>query len=329
MKKCLVLGAGGFIAGHLERALKARGDFVVSVARKPPPFRKSVADEYNFLDLTNPPDFHHHFFRYTFDEVYQLAGDVGGLGYIADSGHDVAILTNSLKINLHTLEAIAKTGACGKIFFASSQCVYPDNRFEIDPFAAERIAPPPAPWKETDAVFENNFAFSKEKLYAEALYNAYARSGGHQVRIGRLGNVFGPYCEWNEPRSKAVAAICRKIAQAPYAGVVELWGSGDASRSFTYIDDAVEGILRLMNADYSGPVNIAHPDTVTIADLFETICSVAGKVLAWKSSPGPEGVKHRGSDNTLCRKVLDWEPTTSLWEGLEKTYPWVRDQASC
>lgn len=327
MKKCLVLGAAGFLGSAIEHALKARGDFVVSVARKRPPFRKSVADELNILDLTNPPEFHSHFFRHQFDEIYQMAGNVGGLGYIGDTAHDAEILTDSLKINLFTLEAMRKFSMAGKIFFASSQCVYPDNRFEFDPYASERIAPPPAPWKETDAQFENNFAFAKEKLYAEALYGAYGRNHGFETRVGRLGNCFGPYCTWDGDRAKAPAAICRKIAQAPYAGVVDLWGDGQASRSFTYVDDAVEGILRLMNADYSGPVNIAHPDTVTIAELFETICSVAGKVLAWKPSPGPEGVKHRGSDNTLCRKVLGWEPATSLWEGLAKTYPWVRDQA--
>lgn len=327
MKKVLILGASGFLAGHLEHRLRAEGHFVVSVARKLPPFRKSAADEYNFLDLTNTADFHHHFFRHHFDECYQLAGEVGGLGWIGVSDHDTDILVNSLKINLHTLEAIAKTGNCGKIFFASSQCVYPDNRFEVDPFAAERIAPPPASWKETDAVFENNFAFAKEKLYAEALYGAYARDLGIDVRIGRLGNTYGPWCTWDGARAKAPAAICRKVAQCSYGGVVELWGDGQASRSFTYVDDVVEGILRLMASDYQGPVNIAHPDTVTIAELFETVCSVAGKVLAWKPSAGPEGVRHRGSDNQLCKKVLGWEPATSLWEGLRQTYPWIRDQA--
>lgn len=327
MKKCLVLGAAGHIGGHLEHRLREEGHFVVSVARKHPPFRKSVANEFDILDLSNPADFHHHFFRYHFDECYQLAGSVGGLGYIGTGDHDADILTNSLKINLHTLEAVRKTGACDRIFFASSQCVYPDNRIEIDPYASERIAPPPALWKETDAVFENNFAFAKEKLYAEALYLAFSRNHGIDVRIGRLGNTYGPYCAWDGDRAKAPAAICRRVAQAPYAGAVEIWGDGNASRSFTYVDDAVEGIIRLMRSGFSGPVNIAHPDTVTIADLFETVCSVAGKVLAWKPTAGPEGVRHRGSDNTRIKKLLDWEPSTSLWDGLKKTYPWIKEQA--
>ena len=327
MKKVLINGAAGFLGQALEYRLREEGAYVVSVARKPPPFRPSVAHELNILDLTNVADFHAHFWRHSFDEVYQCAGEVGGLGFISNVVHDADILTNSLKINLYTLEAIVKSGGVGKIFFASSQCVYPDNRIEVDPYASERIAPPPAPWKETDACFENNFAFAKEKLYAEALYTAYARNHGIDVAIGRLGNVYGPFSVWQGDRAKAPAAICTKVARSPYAGVVELWGDGRASRSFTYVDDAVEGILRLMRSDAKGPVNIAHPETVTIADLFETVCSVAGKVLAWKSSPGPEGVRHRGSDNTLCRKLLDWEPTTSLWDGLEKTYPWVRNQA--
>ena len=328
VKKSLVLGASGFLGQHLEYALKVRGDFVVSVGRRPSHmlYRKSVADEFNVLDLTNVPEFHSHFFRHTFDEVYNMAGEVGGLGWIGTGQHDAEILTNSLKINLYTLEAMQKTGAANKIFFASSQCVYPDAKLSIDPFASERIAPPPSPWREQDASW-NTFAFGQEKLYAEALYNAYHRNHGLDVRIGRLGNIYGPYSTWNGDRAKAVAAICRKVSQAPYAGVIELWGDGHQTRSFTYVDDAIDGILRLMASEYSGPVNIAHPDLVSIADLFETICSVAGKVLAWNPTDGLQGVRNRGSDNTLCKQVLGWEPHTCLYEGIEKTYPWIKEQA--
>lgn len=231
MKKVLILGASGFLGGHLEHRLKAEGCYVVSVARKPPPYRKSVANENNILDLTNDAGFHHHFYRHHFDEVYQLAGNVGGLGYIGTGDHDATILTNSLKINLYTLEAIRKTQACDKIFFASSQCVYPD-KFEIDPFAAERIAETAdnSAHRETDAHFDT-FAFGQEKLYSEKLYDAYARNYGINVRIGRLGNTYGPYSVWNGPRAKAVAAICRKVAEAPYAGVIDIWGDGQQQRS--------------------------------------------------------------------------------------------------
>jgi GDP-D-mannose 3', 5'-epimerase len=322
MKKCLVLGSSGFLGQHLEYKLKERGDFVVGVARKYPPYRKSVADETNVLDLTNMAEFHSHFLRHHFDEVFQLAGLVGGLGYIGTGDNDAAILTNSLKINLYTLEAIRHTQACDRIFFASSQCVYPD-RFEIDPFIAERVHDPKH--REIDASF-NTFAFGKEKLYAEALYDAFASNYGLQVRIGRLGNVYGPYSCWAGERAKAPAAICRKVAEAPYAGVVDLWGDGTQSRSFTFVDDAIDGILRLMRSDYNQPVNIAHPGTVTIKELFETTCRVANKILGWQPSEGPTGTAARGSDNTLCRKVLDWEPSTSLSQGLSTTYPWIREQ---
>lgn len=329
MKKVLICGAAGLLGSHLEYRLKAEGAYVVSVARKPPPYRKSVADELNILDLTNGPEFHSHFFRHHFDEVYQCAGLVGGLGYIGTGDHDADILRESLQINLHTLEAIRRTQACDKIFFASSQCVYPD-RFEVDPFAGERPIvignQGSVLHRETDAHFDT-FAFGQEKLYAEKLYDAYARNYGVNVRVGRIGNTYGPYCPWDGNRSKAPAAICRKVARAEYAGIVDLWGNASARRSFTYVDDTIDGILRLMASDYNQPVNIAHGDTVTIQELFETTCRVANKVLAFRSAEGPVGVQARGSDNTLCRKVLNWEPQTSLSAGLAITYPWVRDQA--
>ena len=329
MKKVLVLGASGFLAGHLEHRLKAEGYYVVSVARKQPPYRKSIADETNILDLTNPSDFHHHFYRHNFDWVFQMAGEVGGLGYISDRNNDAAILTNSLKINRHTLEAIRRTQAAGKIFFASSQCVYPDQDIGVDPFAQERIVSEldllPRPNNESAASF-NTFAFGQEKLFAEKLYDAYSRNYGIPVAIGRIGNVYGPYCTWDGPRAKAPAALCRKVAAAFYGAPVELWGNAQQTRSFTYVDDAIEGIIRLMRSDYAAPVNIAHAETVTIEHLFEMICKVAGKVLGYKPVEGPIGVMHRGSDNTLCRSVLHWEPSTSIEDGIAKTYPWIKEQ---
>lgn len=328
MKKILILGAAGFIGSALEHRLKRDGHFVVSVARRPPQYRKSVADEFNFLDLANESNSHAHFFRYSFDEVYQLASDVGGLNYIGTGDNDANILTNSLKINLFTLEAMRRSGSKARILFASSQCVYPDI-FDVDPFAGERIVSEldlmhSAP-RETDASF-NTFAFGQEKLFSEKLYDAYARNHDFDVRIARLGNTYGPFCTWDGNRAKAPAAICRKVAQAPYAGVVDLIGDGQQTRSFTYIDDAVEGLIRLMASDYNKPVNIAHSETVTIAELFDTICRAANKVIAWRQMDGPTGVRSRGSDNTLCRQVLGWEPSTSLWYGMGITYPWVREQ---
>ena len=326
MKKILILGAAGFLGHHLEHRMKAEGHYVVSVARKHPPYRKSVANEFNILDLTNVSDFHSHFFRHQFDECYALAGEVGGLGYISEPANDAAILTNSLKINLHTLEAIARTGNCKRIFFASSHCVYP-NRHEIDPFAQERLTihRPNSP-RETNAQFDGNMAFAKEKLYAEALYTAMAAAHGFEARIGRLGNTYGPYCTWEGPRAKSVAALCRKVAEAPYAGVIDVWGDGQQTRSFTYVDDVIEGMVRLMASDCREPVNIAHGEPVRIGDLVDTICNVAGKIVGVNYTDGPVGPRHRGSDNEFCKHVLGWEPSIGLRQGLELTYPWIKEQ---
>lgn len=327
MNKVLILGSSGFLGSHLEYRLKAEGHTVISIARSRPAYRKSVADEMNYFDLTNPPEFHSHFYRHNFDRVYQCAGEVGGLGFIGDSDNDARILTNSLKINLHTLEAIRlHPDSVGRIFFVSSQCVYNEPAF--DPYRQERLAPHAN--REQDASF-NNVAFAKEKLYAESLYQAYARGFGLDVRIGRLGNTYGPFSRWDGDRAKSVASLCRKVAEAPYAEPVAIWGDGTQSRSYTYVDDAVDGIIRLTESKHAdaldgAPVNIASPETVTIAHLFDTICQVAGKILACKSVPGPVGVSERASDNTLLKQVLDWEPTTSLAEGLAKTYPWIREQ---
>lgn len=327
MKKCLVLGAAGMIGQALEYRLKAEGNFVVSIARKFPPYRKSVADETNILDLTNTADYHAHFWRHEFDEVFQMAGSVGGIGYISNHENDADILTNSLKINLHTLEAMRRAESYARIFFASSQCVYPGH-LEVDPFAAERLADrKPGFFREQDAQFGDS-AFAQEKLYSEAIYQAYAINYGIDCRIGRLGNTYGPYCCWSDPRAKSVAALCRKVATAGYGEPVEIWGTGEQKRSFTYVDDTVEGILRLMDGpNYQGPVNIAHGELYSIKELFETICQVAGKVLGPRYIDGPTGACERGSDNTLARSLLNWEPPTSLEEGLRKTYPWIRDQA--
>lgn len=322
MKKVLILGAAGFLGSHLEHRLKADGCFVVSAARHNPRYRDSVADEFHYLDLRDARSVGVLMSRHEFDEVYQMAGDVGGLGHIAVGSNDAEIMTNSTKINLAVLE-VAVGYRPGKIFFASSQCVYPD-KFEVDPFAAERISI--AAHREIDAHFDT-FAFGQEKLFAEKLYDAYRRNYGVECRVARIGNTFGPYCCWEGPRAKSVAAICRKVAQSPYAGTIDLWGNASQTRSFTYVDDIVEGIIRLTASNYSQPVNLASSEEVTIECLFETICRTAGKILGYKESDGPVGVRSRSSDNTLCRQVLGWEPTTLLAEGLAKTYPWVAKQA--
>lgn len=321
MKKNLILGASGFLGGHLEARLKLDGDFVVSAGRSRPRYRESVADEFHFVDLRDSPLVHVLMARHEYDCVWQLAGDVGGLGHIGTGQHDAEIMTNSTRINLAVLAAARRTNP-GKIFFASSQCVYPDPG--LDPFAQERIAPIAA-CREQDASF-NTFPFAQEKLYAEALYRAHARNYGIGLALGRIGNVYGPFSIWDGDRVKAPAAICRKVARCPYAGTIEMWGDGTQTRSFTYIDDVIDGILRLMAADYYGPVNIASSQQVTIIELLETVCRIANKIVAFKTVPGPVGVNHRNSDNTLCKQVLGWEPRTGLELGLAMTYPWIRDQ---
>jgi nucleoside-diphosphate-sugar epimerase len=328
MKKILILGAAGFLGQHLEYRLKRDGHHVVSVARRQPPFRRSVADEFNILDLTNPPEYHHHFFRHSFDHVYQLAGNVGGLTFIGDRSNDADVLVQSLKINLNVLEIMRLSGFAGKVLFSSSQCVYPDPPVHVDPFSSERVPAKPVEsnFAEKDASFDT-FAFGKEKLFSEALYDAYYRNHGIKVAIARIGNTYGPYCVWDGPRAKAPAALCRKIAEVPYGGVVDIIGSGAQTRAFTYVDDVIDGLIRLMEADYPLPVNISHAEQVSVVELFEIICRIANKIVAWKPVDGPVGVQARGSDNTLCKKVLGWQPETQLWHGMALTYPWIRDES--
>jgi GDP-D-mannose 3', 5'-epimerase len=327
VKKILILGAAGFLGSHLEHRLKRDGHFVVSAARHPPKYRDSVADEFHTVDLRNERDTHALMVRHKFDETYQLAGNVGGLGHIGVGTNDAEIMSDSIRINLSVLEA-ARKAKPGKILFASSQCVYPDS-VDVDPFANERIVSEldllPRAHSESDASF-NTFAFGQEKLFAEKLYDAYNRNHGLDVRIARIGNTYGPYSTWDGERAKAPAAICRKIAQAPYAGVVDLWGDPQATRSFTYVDDAVDGMIRLMATNYWKPVNIGSHETVTIQELFEAVCQVAGKILGFRQIDGPMGVRHRGSDNSLCKHILGWEPPTPLYQGLKQTYPWIKSQ---
>lgn len=328
MKKTLILGAAGFLGSHLEHRLKRDGRFVVSAGRSRPTYRPSVADEFHVINLRDQHLVNVLMARYEYDEVYQIAGEVGGLSYIGTGSNDADIMTNSVRINLAVLDAARRTNP-GKILFASSQCVYPDN-FDVDPFANERLVSEldlmPRAHSENDASF-NTFAFGQEKLFAEKLYDAYNRNYGLNIAVARIGNTYGPYCTWNGERAKAPAAICRKVAQAPYAGVVDLWGDSQQTRSFTYVDDVIDGMIRLMASNYWKPVNIGSAETVTVEQLFKAACQVAGKILAHRQIDGPVGVRHRGSDNRLCKHILGWEPPTSLYDGLRQTYPWIMDQA--
>ena len=317
MKKAIICGAGGFIGFHLARRLKAEGYHVRGMDRKFPEFGESACDEFLTRDLRKySPDLFE-----GFDEVYQLACEVGGLGYIMDKNNDAEMLHNSMQINLSVLEACRRFDPrpSPKIFFASSACVYPSLSKHA--------------WPEADACLESDAypahpdnEYAWEKLFAERLYDAYARNYRMQVRIGRFHNCYGAYGTWRGGREKAPAAIMRKVAEARDHGFVEIWGSGKATRSFMHVLDAVEGILRLMRSDFQGPVNIGSSEMVSVNDLTAKVIAISGKTLVPVHVDGPVGVQGRNSDQTLIQQKLRWQPSISLEEGLRKTYPWIAEQ---
>jgi GDP-D-mannose 3',5'-epimerase len=315
MKRALVNGGGGFIGGHLVKHLKLQGYWVRAVDLKQHEFAATAADEFIIGDLRDPALVRK--VVRNIDEVYQLAGDMGGAGYIFTGQHDAAILYNSASLNLHTLE-IGSSAGVSKFFYSSSACVYPQHN-QTDPEnpnCAEDSAYPAAPDSE----------YGWEKLFGERLYLAFARNRHVQVRIARFHNIFGPQSAWKGGREKAPAAICRKVAEAPDRGEIEIWGDGQQTRSFLYIDECLEGVRRLMESDFSGPVNIGSTQMITIDALATLVAEIAGKRLSLRHVAGPTGVRGRNSDNRLILRELDWEPSRPLREGLEQTYAWVAEQ---
>lgn len=317
MKRILVCGAGGFIGGHLVKKLKKQGHWVRAVDIKQHEFSTSPADEFIVGDLTDQQivkkvlDQH-------FDEVYQLAADMGGAGYIFTGENDANLMFNSASINLNIIHQAVLHGV-GKIFYSSSACIYPayNQTDPSNPNCAEGSAYPAEP--------DSDYGW--EKLFSERLYQAFARNHGLKIRIGRFHNVFGPEGAWCDGKEKAPAAICRKVAEAPDGGAVEVWGDGLQTRSFLYIDECLEAVERFMNAEFEGPLNIGSEEMVSINELTKKVIAISGKSLAIKNIPVTyQGVRGRRSDNTLIKQQLNWAPSQPLDKGLEKTYSWIEAQ---
>lgn len=318
MKTALVCGAGGFIGHHLVNRLKDEGMWVCGADIKPPEFSASRADAFRIVDLRDPLAVRACLDR-PYDEVYQLAADMGGAGYLFSGEHCADVMHNSSLINLHVLEASRQAGV-GRLFFSSSACVYPlHNQEDPDnPTCAEASVYPAFPDSE----------YGWEKLFAERLYLTYARNHGMTCRIARYHNVFGPEGTWQGGREKAPAALCRKIAMAPDGGEIEMWGDGEQTRSFLFIDECIEGTLRLMRSDVPEPLNIGSEEMVSLNGLAQEIASIAGKTLSIRHVPGPTGVRGRTSDNRLIRETLGWAPSASLHDGLVTTYRWIWQQVA-
>ena len=319
MKKILVCGAGGFIGGHLVKKLKKQGHWVRGVDIKKHPFSVSTADEFIIGDLTNQ-DVIKQVLDMPFDEVYQLAADMGGAGYIFTGANDANVMHNSALVNLNIIHQANVVGV-KKIFYSSSACIYPSYNQEdpANPKCAEDTAYPAMPDSE----------YGWEKLFSERLYLAYNRNFGLDVRIARFHNIFGPEGTWEGGKEKAPAAICRKVAQADENGSIEVWGDGLQTRSFLYIDECLEAIEKFMDSEFHGPVNIGSEEMVSLNQLADMAMQIANKKLAINNIPVSfGGVRGRNSDNHLIKEKLGWAPSRPLSEGLTKTYIWIQEQVN-
>lgn len=312
MKRALVCGAGGFIAGHLVKKLKREGFWVRGADIKVHEFSPSQADEFLLLDLRKPQDCIQALtVEGGFDEVYQLAADMGGMGFIHSA--ETEIMHNSALVNLHMIHNAAEMGI-PRYFFSSSVCVYRDMQ-PGEPEMTEDEAVPANP--------DNEYGW--EKLYSERVCQAYARRYGIIMRIARFQNCYGPEGAWTGGREKAPAAICRKVAEQPDGGTIEVWGDGSAVRSYTYVDDMLEGIYTLMHSDLEGPANIGCPQYVTVDELVQTVIDVSGKDIKIKHVAGPVGVQARNFSNERIYST-GWRSRFSLRDGIERTYPWIEEQ---
>ncbi len=339
-KTALVLGAGGFIGSHMVKRLRSEGYWVRGVDIKYPEYSESEAHEFVLGDLRDVDlvrrvleykgpykNFYNPIpWRYvqTFDEVYQFAADMGGAGFVFSGENDADIMHNSVTINLNVLEMQRKMNDskgvnATKIFYSGSACMYPEhNQLDPDnPDCREESAYPANPDSE----------YGWEKLFSERLYFAYNRNYGIPVRVARYHNIFGPEGTWEGGREKAPAAMCRKVAYLPQeGGAIEVWGDGEQTRSFLYVDECIEATRRLMDSDFMGPVNIGSEEMVTINELVDTVARVSGKGVIRKHIDGPLGVRGRNSNNDLIRENLGWDYSQTLEEGIRKTYEWIQEQ---
>ncbi len=315
-RTALVCGAGGFIGSHLVRRLKREGFWVRGVDLKYPEFSETEADDFVVGDLRSQQVCAAIVDR-KFDEVYQLAADMGGAGYIFTGEHDADVMHNSATINLNIVDACRKRNN-RNIFYSSSACIYPAYN-QVDPnnpLCAEESAYPAAPDSE----------YGWEKLFSERLYLAFARNYGLRAHVARYHNIFGPEGTWQGGKEKAPAAICRKVAMAKSGDSIQIWGDGEQTRSFLYVDQCLEGTTRLLRSSFAGPVNIGSEEMVTINQLVAHVADIAGKRIDIEHIPGPLGVRGRNSDNRLIGEKLDWVPDSRLRDGLEITYGWIESQ---
>lgn len=318
MKKAVVLGGGGFIGGHLAKRLKEEGYWVRVVDIKKHEYfnHDDICHEFVLGDLRDPVIVSH-VIDEGIDELYQLAADMGGAGYIFTGENDANVMHNSALINLNVAHEATKKNV-KKVFYSSSACMYPEHN-QLDPQnpkCSEESAYPAAPDSE----------YGWEKLFSERLYKAFHRNYNLNVRIARFHNIFGPCGTWQGGKEKAPAAMCRKVAQAENNSYIEVWGDGKQTRSFLYIDECVEAVRRLMNSEYTEPVNIGSEEMISINDFAKMAINISKKDLSVKNIQGPQGVRGRNSDNTLLEKALGWAPSKPLIEGMTETYTWIKNQ---
>ena len=319
MKKVLVCGAGGFIGGHLVKKLKREGHWVRGVDLKLHEFSKSPADEFIVGDLTDQA-LVRQVLDMPFDEVYQLAADMGGAGYLFTGENDANVMHNSALVNLNIIQQALKVGV-KKLFYSSSACIYPSYNQEDpqNPKCSEDSAYPAMP--------DSDYGW--EKLFSERLFQAFNRNYNMDVRIARFHNIFGPEGTYTGGKEKSAAAICRKVAEAEDGEWVEVWGDGLQTRSYLYIEECLEGIERLMNSDFVGPVNIGSEEMVTLNQLAEMVIGFSNKNLYIKNvEVAHTGVRGRNSDNNLIKKELGWAPSKPLSEGMRKTFEWIALQVN-